>query len=302
MSLSPYHLLPCADAAADVADRAPMALTLAAAGPQPFAYIGQGLTIDEFEAYVLAYDFGTVPPDFVVIHHTANPAASWAPAPGVPNWDANEAGKNLEQLRAKRKVQLDGIMRYYRDTLKWQAGPHLFIDDRFVWLFTPMYDVGVHAAEGNSFHDASGKLHYSIGVEVIGNYRAQRWPAVIQAMVGRAVRAVQRRLKTFELVYKPPPPHRPDLHVGSIALHEDFNKPECPGDALTPDFIISVLRGARYQAGSFGAIAQQDRRADAPAAKLYQPGEPFEGDGEQAGYVHDRTGIGFVPLGQVVRL
>lgn len=58
----------------------------------------------------------------------------------------------------------------------------------------------------------------------------------------------------------------------------------------------------RYRAGAYGAVAQQDRRPDAPAAKLYQPGEPFEGDGEEKGYVHDRTGIGFVPLGQVVRL
>lgn len=57
-----------------------------------------------------------------------------------------------------------------------------------------------------------------------------------------------------------------------------------------------------YKAGPYGAIAQQDRRPDAPAAKLYQPGEPFEGDGELNGYVHDKTGIGFVPLGQVVRL
>lgn len=59
---------------------------------------------------------------------------------------------------------------------------------------------------------------------------------------------------------------------------------------------------ARYKAGPYGALAQQDRRPDAPTAKYYLPGEPFEVDGELNGYVHDRSGIGFVPLGQVVKL
>lgn len=62
------------------------------------------------------------------------------------------------------------------------------------------------------------------------------------------------------------------------------------------------VSSTHYKAGPFGAIAQQDRRPDAPAAKYYQPGEPFEGDGELNGYVHDLSGIGFVPIGQVVKL
>jgi len=75
-----------------------------------------------------------------------------------------------------------------------------------------------------------------------------------------------------------------------------------PANLDWPAFLASLTTPPRYQAGPYGAIAQQDRRPDAPTAKYYAPGEAFEGDGEQAGYVHDRTGIGFVPLGQVVRM
>ncbi len=60
--------------------------------------------------------------------------------------------------------------------------------------------------------------------------------------------------------------------------------------------------GMRYKAGVHGAIAQQARRADAPTAKLYQPGEIFEGRGEKAGYVHAWDQIGFIPIGHVERL
>jgi hypothetical protein len=43
-----------------------------------FAYDGRALTVEEFAAHVAAYRFGTIPPEFVVFHHTANPDASWA--------------------------------------------------------------------------------------------------------------------------------------------------------------------------------------------------------------------------------
>lgn len=283
------------------------ALRKATALVAPFAYIGQGLPLEEFEAYVLAYDFGTILPDFLVLHHTANPAASWAPALNTPNWDADEAGKSTAQIKSKRKAQLDAIMHYYRDTLHWGAGPHLFIDNLYVWLFTPMHDVGVHAMAGNSYRDTADRLHYSIGIEVVGNYTRSLWPLPIQRMAGRAVVALQRRLKTFDLIYKPAPRNRPDLHVGSIAFHSDFNKPECPGAMITPAFVLSAVAAAaapppvRYMAGPHGAIAQQDRRADAPTAKYYTPGEPLDGDDLVSGYIHDHTGIGFVPLGQVVK-
>ncbi len=120
------------------------------------------------------------------------PPRSHARYPTGSVWDANEAGLSDAQIKVKRKGQFDFIMRYYRDTLGWPAGPHLFIDERWIWLFSPMAVVGVHAAAGNSYRDNARALHYSIGIEVIGYYESVVWPEAVARNVAGAVAALQR--------------------------------------------------------------------------------------------------------------
>lgn len=225
-----------------------------------FAYVGQAFTPDEFRAYVATYDFGSVPPDYIVLHHTAIPATSWAPS-GAPAafWDAGEAGMRAAQVKAKRLATMNGVKNYYQNTLGWDAGPHLWIDDQYIYAMTPMYDVGIHAMWGNSF-TTRGRLHYSIGIEVVGCYTNVQWPPAVQANVRAAVQTLQQRLGTFSLDYmyadpasKPGRaidskgnyycPHPERLRFGGISSHRDYNKPECPGNAITEDFYMSVLRG-----------------------------------------------------------
>lgn len=196
-----------------------------------FLYMGQGLKADQFTAYVQDYEFGSKPPTFVVLHHTSIPDASWASA-GRNIWDKNEAGKSEEQIYQKRLRQLAGIKNYYQNTLGWSRGPHLFIDDRWIWLFTPMYYQGIHAAAGNGT-----ALNYSIGIEVVGHYTSVRWPKPIEDLVGHAVVTLQRKLRTFELIHRPGP--------GAVSSHRDYNKPACPGDAVTNSYYLGVLRSAR---------------------------------------------------------
>ncbi len=148
-------------------------------------------------------------------------------------------------------------MRYYRDTLKWNAGPHLFCDDLFIFLMSPMNQTGIHAKWGNSF-TRNGQLHYSVGIEVIGDYTKVQWPASVQAVVRSAVQTLQRRLNTFYLDYMysgdtPKPgsatdaqgnqycPHPDRLKWGGISSHRDYNKPSCPGNAITEAFYMSVI-------------------------------------------------------------
>lgn len=232
---SDLPLLPCLEP-----NDAPQARTLSAASD--FAYLGTPLTAAEFTNYLASYDFGAIKPDQVVLHNTANPDASWA-ALGTSDrtyWDRDEAGLSLTAIRNKRNRQLDAIKSYYVG-LGWDAGPHLFIDDRWIWLFTPLDTVGIHAKEGNSY-TALGKLHYTIGIEVIGWYGKVAWPFAIQTMVRSAVQSLQKRLGTFEIVYRQAPPHRPAAHQGSVAFHYDYNKPACPGAKITPAWAISVLQ------------------------------------------------------------
>src|SRR6266542_807691 len=218
--------------------------------PKSFAYIGKPLTGPAFVAYVQSYDFGTIQPDGIVIHNSVIPDASWAPYGDSveTQWDRHEAGLSDQAIALKRQLQLDAIMRFYRDQVKnpdgsvgWPAGPHLFVDDRWIWLFSPMYDAGVHAAEANSYHDSHLKFHYTLGVETIGYFGKVGWPPSMQALLRTAVQALRDRLGTFEIAYKPAPLHHPELHQGSISFHRDYNKQSCPGAFITPEYAIPIL-------------------------------------------------------------
>jgi hypothetical protein len=203
-----------------------------ALGAAPFAYIGKPYTADEFVTYVNGYDFGTIPPDYVVLHHTAIPSTVAARFPTGAVWDGGEGKYSIAQKRQKRGQQLDALRDYYRDTMRWSIGPHLFIDELFIWAFSPMREVGIHAATGNSTR-IKGKLHYSIGIEVVGYYEKVVWPEQVAQNVGRAVSALRNRLGTFDLTFKAGP--------GGICSHRNFNKPQCPGAAITESYYLNVL-------------------------------------------------------------
>lgn len=49
----------------------------------------------------------------------------------------------------------------YYEGLGWHAGPHLFIDDRQIWVFSPLTNPGVHSPSWNS---------ESFGIEQLGDY------------------------------------------------------------------------------------------------------------------------------------
>jgi hypothetical protein len=103
----------------DANDQQPAVLGVA---PEHFLYLGQGLTAAQFAAYVLTYDFGRIPPDSIVLHHTAVPSMLAARYPSGAVWDAGETNLNASQIVAKRKRQLDQLRNYYRDTLLWDRG------------------------------------------------------------------------------------------------------------------------------------------------------------------------------------
>ena len=283
-------------------------------GAGEFKYIGQAKTGEEFVDYVRSYDFGSVPPSFVVMHNTANPDASYAKLNNDPaiKWDRNEASLSDAQIKTKRKSQLDAIMRYYV-SLGWTTGPHLFIDERWIWLFTPMYEVGTHAKSGNSYHDAAGKLHYSVGIETVGYFEHAGWPPSMQKLLQIAVQTLRDRLHTFEIVYKSGPTNTPSAHDHSVSFHRDYNKPGCPGSIITSDYAIPILRTpyaapyARWQIIAPCAVFTS-RAPDSPLATGPDNGQTHLAPGDiinvgdtQSGWlwVSDSEstppGIGFVP-------
>jgi hypothetical protein len=192
-----------------------------------FLYEGIGLTPAAFAEYVADYDFGPLPPDFVVLHHTAIPDSAEAPIDHNP---ANDWQGTYEE----RKARLDNIKNYYERQLGWDRGPHLFIDEERIWIFTPMFHEGIHAGHGNSFW-RDGTWGYSIGIEVIGFFDKVQWSDAVARNVAHAVCVLRERLGTFDLEYK--------AWSGGISMHRDYTREKtCPGLAITPDYFIPLFR------------------------------------------------------------
>lgn len=197
-----------------------------------FLFLGQGLSADEFTQYVSTYDFGNTKPDFVVLHHTATPSTRYARFPTQAVWDADEAGLSEPAIKAKRSRQLKALKEQFRTELAYDRGSHLYIDDRYIWLFTPMSQLGLNAAEGSSYVDAGGDLHYSISIHVIGYYEYLRWPEPVEGLVGHCLAVLKQRLGTFDFKHQ--------RGAGGLSSHRDYGKQSCPGAGITDSYYIGV--------------------------------------------------------------
>jgi N-acetylmuramoyl-L-alanine amidase CwlA len=148
---------------------------------------------------VKAKNFGVLPPTFLVVHHT------WKPTKA--QWSGQRS--------------INGLKSYY-ESKGWPAGPHLFIADDGIWLFTDMYDVGIHAGVGNG----TLKSGYSIGIEVVGNYDGKVWDGETEKNTIGAIKALTKKLNISEKMIK---------------FHRDFSTKTCPGTAITKDWLINKL-------------------------------------------------------------
>lgn len=168
--------------------------------------IKKRLSLEEFKEYVNKKDFGELPPTFLVLHHT------WRPT--VKSWNG--------------KSSIDGLDKYYRG-LGWQGnGPHLFIAEDGIWLFTDMYEVGIHAGVGNG----TLKTGYSIGIEVVGNYDNKVWSGETKKNTVGAIKVLMKTLK---------------LDNDDIKFHRDYSSKSCPGNSITKDWVYKQLTETKME-------------------------------------------------------
>ena len=161
--------------------------------------VNKKLSLKEFGKYVNDKDFGSLPPTFIVLHHTY--------VPTVKTWNG--------------QTTINGLKKYYEGK-GWTAAPHLFIAEDGIWLFTDMYDVGIHAGAGNG----TLKTGYSIGIEVVGNYDNKVWEGETYKNTVGAIKILQEKLGI------------PDKE---IAFHRDFSSKSCPGWAITKDWVLNQI-------------------------------------------------------------
>jgi len=157
--------------------------------------VNKKLNLSQFEDYVKDKYFGTLPANKLVIHHTWKPTkAQWT-----------------------GQASIIGLKRYYEGK-GWSAGPHLFIADDGIWLFTDMRKDGIHAGAGNS---------RSIGIEVVGNYDNQKWTGATYKNTIGAIKVLMKRLKIKE---------------SGVKFHRDYSKKSCPGWAITKNWLFKQLK------------------------------------------------------------
>ena len=126
--------------------------------------VGRGFRPQDFVDYVGSLSFTDWRPQFVVLHNTA--------APTLSQWHSHPGEVRMRNLEA-----------YYRDQQKWSAGPHLFIADDLIWVFTPLTTSGVHSPSWNAV---------SWGVEMVGDYNVEPFNAGVRENTVDALAVLHR--------------------------------------------------------------------------------------------------------------
>jgi hypothetical protein len=166
--------------------------------------VGRSFTAAEFTTYCKDLVLGAWRPQFIVVHNTYIPnKTQWHAPPGPA-----QRIKNLET--------------FYRDTQKWSAGPHLFVADDCIWVFTPLTHPGVHSPSWNKV---------SWGVETVGDFETEAFDANTEENLICALAALHKR---------------GNLDPGTIRFHKEdpLTTHNCPGKNMVKGEIIARVRAA----------------------------------------------------------
>lgn len=186
------------------------------------------LTLNQFRDYVKGYNFGSLPANKLVIHHT------WKPT--KESWEG--------------EVSIAGLKRYY-EKKGWKVGPHLFVAEDGIWLFTPMRKDGIHAAKLNQ---------RSIGIEIVGDYNTEKWSGKTKTNAFGVIKILMKRLNVTE---------------NDIYFHRDVSPKSCPGWAITKEWLFYELLEFRLKPRIPGRSDLEDaiRNTTAPAPVDYYASE-----------------------------
>lgn len=162
--------------------------------------VGKSFTPGAFNDYVAAITFPTWRPQFVVLHNTATPKlADWHSLPG--------------------EVRMRNLENYYKNDQQWSAGPHLFVADDLIWVFTPLNLSGVHSPSWNAM---------AWGVEMVGDYSVEPFGAAVRENVISALATLHAAL---------------GLNPDMLRLHKEDPKTThiCPGKHVIKSDIIQEV-------------------------------------------------------------
>lgn len=122
---------------------------------------------------------------------------------------------------------MDAILRYYRDVMRWDSGPHLFVSGdapnpahRGIWQLTALNERAIHAGMCNATR---------WGVEVVGRHISRPWSPATRALTVGALAALC---------------HWRGLTPETIIRHRDCTGKACPGAAIILPDVRRWVAGA----------------------------------------------------------
>jgi hypothetical protein len=169
-----------------------------------------GLSFDpvSFDIYCKALTWTSWRPSFIVVHNT-----------GVPTLAQRPNGLTRQHI--------ENLVGYYRDQQHWSAGPHLFVDDRQIWVFTPLTTTGRHSPSWNAV---------ALGLEMLGDFNIDAFDSGRGALVQKnAVCAMASLCGALGLDPETIKLHKQD----PLTTHKD-----CPGSKVSQSKIIAQVQAA----------------------------------------------------------
>jgi N-acetylmuramoyl-L-alanine amidase CwlA len=167
--------------------------------------VGLSFSQNEFDSYCHSHQWTAWRPSFIVLHNTA-----------VPSLVSRPNGFDAQQMQS--------FVSYYKDTQKWSAGPHLFIDDKKIWVFTPLTVSGIHSPSWNKL---------AIGIEMLGNYETESFTS------GRGLEVRANAVAAMATICAVL-----GLDPQGVKLHKEDPKTThaCPGKNVVKSEVIAEVR------------------------------------------------------------
>ena len=181
--------------------------------------VGRGFTPADFQSYVASLKFGDWRPQFTVLHNTS--------APRLSQWHSTPGAQRMRNLES-----------FYRDQQHWSAGPHLFVADDLIWVFTPLTTSGVHSPSWNAM---------SWGVEMVGEYEEEPFPPAVRDNTVQALTALHAWA---------------GLDPATLHFHKEdpqTTHTTCPGKHVVKSDIVARLTA------SLAALSEGEHVPDRPA-------------------------------------
>lgn len=167
--------------------------------------VNKAFTPEEFDKYCHTLVWNQWRPNFITLHNTYLPSLAMRPN-----------GFTLQHMR--------NLENYFKG-LGWSAAPHLFIDDKQIWVFTPLTVSGVHSPSWNKL---------AIGIEMLGDYEKEPFVTGRGALVRSNTVAA---IATLSAVL--------GIDPATMKLHKEdpgTSHKTCPGKHVNKALVIASVR------------------------------------------------------------